>query len=265
MTWVIVISSLAAIFLVFGFWPMHFQRLYGREGPETDRSVRAYDRTSRWFIFIVERISIMAALRKMAPNGVLTDVGCGPGYLAASIALKYPKTKVIGLDIDDRMLLLARKNWATQAGNLDFIAGDAQRLPFGDNTLDLMVSSLSLHHWKDAPAVFLEMQRVLKPGGKLLIWDLRRDAPHFFYYALVIGQAIFSPRSIRQINGAVGSFWASYTTTEVKAMLRKASFVEKEVIPGLGWTSARVEKPDQTHLSKAAPAVIPGPTATTRP
>ena len=266
MIWIIIAAvGLAIVFILFGLSPMQVPRRYGHEGPETTRSVRDFDRVGRWFLFVVQRKMIMGGMPEMSPDGFLTDIGCGSGHLTAEVALKYPYMKVAGLDFDNRMLELARKNWPAPSNGLNFILGDAQNLPFGDNTLDCLVSSLSLHHWKDAPAVFLELHRVLKPGGRLLIWDLRRDAPRFFYYILMFGQAFLAPRSIRQINGAIGSFWASYTSPELKTMLQRASFTEIEVQPGFGWTLTHAAKPDQAHFNKAAPAVIPGPTATTRP
>ncbi len=56
-----------------------------------------------------------------------------------------------------------------------FLLGDAQKLPFNDNTVDFLVTSLSVHHWADAFIGISEIHRVLKPGGQLLIFDLRRD------------------------------------------------------------------------------------------
>jgi ubiquinone/menaquinone biosynthesis C-methylase UbiE len=58
-----------------------------------------------------------------------------------------------------------------------FVVGDAAALPFADATFDLVVSTLSLHHWDDAIVGLSEIARVLRPGGKALIWDVRPGVP----------------------------------------------------------------------------------------
>ena len=61
------------------------------------------------------------------------------------------------------------------AHRVDFRTGDNAYLPFADASLDLVVSTLSLHHWADPASVLNEVPRVLRPGGAFLIFDLRRD------------------------------------------------------------------------------------------
>jgi SAM-dependent methyltransferase len=98
-----------------------------------------------------------------------------------------------------------------------------------------VVSSLSLHHWADAHASFREVHRVLKPGGQFIFLDLRRDSRRFFYLALRLGQAFMAPSALRRSNGAVGSFWASYTLSEIKNILYQGPFQEWHQKPQLGW------------------------------
>ena len=241
-----VVLGLAIAFLAFVLLrPMRIPRRFGLEGAETAESVRAYDRTSRWPLFTVERWLIMRDLRRLEPQGTLVDVGCGPGYLARATAARFPRVKVLGLDIDPRALAIARgsSHLISQPG---WVAADAHQLPFADSSLEVIASSLSLHHWKDAPAALREFGRVLKPGGKLLIWDLRRDAPHFFYYGLALGQRLFSPRGIKETNGAVGSFWSSYTPVELGKMLVGTPFSQGTVGEGIAWISLRARKPTPT-------------------
>ena len=108
------------------------------------------------------------------------DVGTGPGFVAIEIArLLPPGSRVTGLDLSAAMLDSAGKN-AAQAGlseMMDWKEGDAARMPFPDNSFDLITSSGSLHHWENPPAVFDEMARVLRPGGALVVRDSRRLQP----------------------------------------------------------------------------------------
>jgi SAM-dependent methyltransferase len=69
------------------------------------------------------------------------------------------------------MMQLASRH-ATTDGRLRFIVGNAEAMPFTDRSVDLVVSTLSLHHWKKPAAVFAEVSRVLRPGGVALIYDI---------------------------------------------------------------------------------------------
>ncbi len=242
MSWIVtVILSVAVVvvIIVLGLRPMRIPREPDREGIEDAEAVRAYDRTSRWPVFAVERRIMLNALTQHKPQGTLVDVGCGPGYLVAQISRRFPALRVIGFDISDEMLMLAKHNWLSRSyRNVEFVMGDAQRLPFPDGVVDYVVSSLSLHHWSDPRMAFREINRVLRPGGRFLLFDLRRDGPRFFYYALKLGQALLAPAAIRRTNGAVGSFWASYTPSELKAIISVVPWAERQVECGFGWVLA---------------------------
>jgi SAM-dependent methyltransferase len=89
---------------------------------------------------------------------------------------------VTGLDLDPAMIERARAN-ADRPGNGDpgngderrpsFLVGDVASLAFPDRSFDLVVSTLSMHHWADPTAGLAEIGRVLRPGARALIWDFR--------------------------------------------------------------------------------------------
>lgn len=106
----------------------------------------------------------------------ILEVGCGPGHLSIRLARGYG-LDVTGLDLDQAMIERARIN-ARRADHGDhpqpsFVVGDAASLPFPDGTFDLVVSTLSMHHWADPAAALIEIGRVLRPDGRALIWDFR--------------------------------------------------------------------------------------------
>ena len=70
---------------------------------------------------------------------------------------------------------IANARLAGVAHQTDFRTADVAALPFPDASLDLVVSTLSLHHWDDPGSIFDEIARVLRPGGAFLLFDLRRD------------------------------------------------------------------------------------------
>ena len=92
-----------------------------------------------------------------------------------------------GLDLDPAMVERARANADRKpkgaALRPDFIVGDVAALPFPDKSFDLVVSTLSMHHWADATAGLAEIERVLRPAGRALIWDLRAGMVPFHAHA----------------------------------------------------------------------------------
>jgi SAM-dependent methyltransferase len=136
----------------------------------------AYDALSR-LLFGSFFEPIAADIAAVAPAGArVLEVGCGPGHLALRLARQHG-LDVTGLDLDPAMIERARAN-ADRAGDGDgrrpaFYVGDVAALPFADGAFDLVVSTLSLHHWADPTAGLAEIGRVLRPGGRALIWDFR--------------------------------------------------------------------------------------------
>jgi ubiquinone/menaquinone biosynthesis C-methylase UbiE len=104
------------------------------------------------------------------------EVGCGPGHLSIRLAREHG-LDTTGLDLDPAMLELARAN-AGRTGNGDerrpsFLVSDVASLPFPDGSFDLVVSTLSMHHWADPTAGLAEIGRVLRSGARALVWDFR--------------------------------------------------------------------------------------------
>ena len=94
--------------------------------------------------------------------------------MAERLLGRLPSARWTGLDIDRSMLDAAERRLAAGGlgGRARAVEGDVARLPFEDASFDLVVSSLSAHHWPDAEAGFREIRRVLRPGGVGLVYDL---------------------------------------------------------------------------------------------
>jgi SAM-dependent methyltransferase len=117
---------------------------------------------------------IAADVATVAPDGArVLEVGCGPGRLSIRLARRFG-LDVTGLDLDPAMIERARAN-AERSGTPPpaFVVGDVAWMAFPDASFDLVVSTLSMHHWADPRAALAEIGRVLRPGGRALIWDLR--------------------------------------------------------------------------------------------
>ncbi len=114
---------------------------------------------------------------RFTPARIL-DLGAGTGYCQQSLASRYPAADIYALDIAAAMLKQARKKitWLRRLKRRDhFVNADAAALPFADNSMDMVVSNLTLQWCIDLPAVFSECRRVLKPGGMLLFSNFGPD------------------------------------------------------------------------------------------
>jgi ubiquinone/menaquinone biosynthesis C-methylase UbiE len=112
-----------------------------------------------------------AAIRKVAlPTGaVVADVGTGTGFVLRG--LLEQAEELVGFDESPQMLDVARGNFAAYP-HVHFRQAEGQHLPQEDNTFDAVFANMYLHHAPDPAAAIVEMVRVLKPGGKLVITDL---------------------------------------------------------------------------------------------
>jgi ubiquinone/menaquinone biosynthesis C-methylase UbiE len=124
------------------------------------------------------------------------DAGMGPGRVPILIAHALPGLRIDGLDLSTAMVERARENAraAGLAGRVTFTAGDVADLPYPDATFDLVVSSISQHHWPDAHAGMRELRRVLRPGGRLWVYDFRFSLPR----AEAAARAAFPGRPVRR-------------------------------------------------------------------
>ena len=236
MVWYIL--ALIVFFLGLLLWlalrPMTIPREPGREGEQKGQAVSDYANMGRGPLFRFERLLVMNSLKQLKPSGVMVDIGCGPGYLAHALKRQYPALRLIGLDINTEMLNFARHSKNNRERGLDLILADAEQLPITENSLDFAVTSISLHHWANPEKVFHEIKRVMKPGGQFLVFDLRRNSPKLFYWMMVVGQ-YFSPPAIRRTNGGVGSFWSSYTPSEIQNIIASADFSQFKIETHFGW------------------------------
>ncbi|OGN97669.1 MAG: hypothetical protein A2Z77_04710 [Chloroflexi bacterium RBG_13_51_36] len=103
-------------------------------------------------------------------KGTIVDLGSGTGYLSIEIAKKAPSLRVYGMDLSRQMVKIARRH-ARGVDNAQFVFGDAARLPFKDNSIDLVVSTGASHHWRTPRLVFDECHRVLRIDGEAWIYD----------------------------------------------------------------------------------------------
>jgi SAM-dependent methyltransferase len=129
------------------------------------RKAQTYDRltgraTARLVVPLLEAAGVQSGTR-------LLDVACGPGHLAAGAAAKG--AKAVGVDAAEGMVAVARAGYA----DIEFLRGDAERLPFGDASFDAVVAGFVVNHLPCPERALAEFARVVRPGGRVAVtvWD----------------------------------------------------------------------------------------------
>jgi ubiquinone/menaquinone biosynthesis C-methylase UbiE len=157
---------------------------------EFTRWSESYDRSVlQWMLFgpshrvLIRRIAAVSGNRPFR----LLDVGCGTGLFARRLKTSLPHAQIWGVDLVSGMLSRGRPQWEYHDGDVMPVQGDSEWLPFGPGTFDFVTCANSFHHYPRQDRAVVEMQRVLRPGGRLLIIDGYRDAPWgWFIYDICV-------------------------------------------------------------------------------
>lgn len=115
---------------------------------------------------VVERANLQIGER-------LLDVGCGTATLLLAAKSRYPSIEAVGIDVDDRVLDIARKKIAKNKLQIEVVQARAENLPFPPASFDVVTSTLIFHHLPTEikKLAMQEIHRVLKPGGRFLLVD----------------------------------------------------------------------------------------------
>jgi ubiquinone/menaquinone biosynthesis C-methylase UbiE len=172
---------------------------------------------ARWYAKTTEsrdhRKSAEQVARQVGDGGSILEVAPGPGYLAIALARLGPY-RVVGLDISRTFVRIATANARDAGVAVAFHHGDAACVPFPADSFDFVVCQAAFKNFREPVLALAEMHRVLKPGGKALILDLRPDA---------------SPEAIRaEVNNMALGWFNSLMTRLALSWLRKRAYSQEQ-------------------------------------
>jgi ubiquinone/menaquinone biosynthesis C-methylase UbiE len=142
------------------------------EAAPYDRLASQYDQ--RWRRYIGATLTFLRSSVSIPPSSLILDVGCGTGEFELLLLREHPEQSIVGVDLSEGMLELARQKCGAFPG-ATFYQADAATLPFSDSSFDLIVSASAFHYFNEPAAALLEIRRVVKPTGSVVILDWCKD------------------------------------------------------------------------------------------
>jgi len=152
------------------------------------------------------------ALGMLLPAVDVADLGCGEGYLTIEASLWARQVIAIdrSADVLARAKAMAGRRRAT---NIVWKKGELEKVPLKDATVDVAIASQALHHAKDPALALSEAWRILRPGGRLLVLDLRRHDETW-------------------VQDTLGDQWLGFTPEDLTSLISTAGFTDVSVRVG---------------------------------
>jgi arsenite methyltransferase len=163
------------------------------------------------------------ATANLRPGEVVVDLGCGAGIDVLLAALKVgPSGKAIGIDMTPAMIDRAKRNAAKPVdghtlSNVEFHLSTIDRIPLAANSVDCLISNCVINLAPDKSAVFREMHRVLKPGGRVAVSDIALKKP-------------LPEELANDVAAYVGCIAGAISMAEYERGLRAAGFADVQVV-----------------------------------
>jgi SAM-dependent methyltransferase len=173
------------------------------------------------------------ALGHLLPPLVVADLGCGDGYLTVE-ASRFAK-RVIAVDRSEAALARARGMVRRRrVSNIEWKRGELEKVPLGDASVDVALLSQALHHAADPARALAEAARIVKPGGRVLLLELRRHDEQW-------------------VRERLGDTWLGFDDAELKRMMEGAALTGVRVTVG-----ARRQRDPFTVLIASGVKTAPG-------
>jgi ubiquinone/menaquinone biosynthesis C-methylase UbiE len=196
---------------------------------------------ARWYAHITSRDArhaktARAIAAQLPAGGDVLEVAPGPGYLAVELA-KLGPYRIAGLDISHSLVRIATHNAHRAGVAVDFRQGDVAKMPFPPDSFDFVVCQAAFKNFPDPVAALDEIHRVLRPGGRASIFDLRKDAPRDAVDQEVRAMHLAPPSAVlTKLIFRYGLLRAAYTREALEAVVARSRFAHGEIVQdGIGF------------------------------
>lgn len=159
------------------------------ESVSTKRVVSAYEKLAPiydwlWRGYLEGTFRVALDVLRLTGTERILDVACGTGEFERRVVAQFPRQQIVGVDITEAMLQRARVKLAG-APHVEFQRAASQALPVPDAGFDIVINCSALHYMREPERFFAEAARALRPGGRCIVIDWRRDAWRGKLYDLV--------------------------------------------------------------------------------
>lgn len=200
-----------------------------------DNIAPKYDLLNHTLSMSIDRVwrrRVVGEVRRAKPGRIL-DVATGTGDLAIAMARRIRDEQVLGVDLSEQMLAVARRKIEARGldGRIVLDRGDAERLAVADASVDVATVAFGVRNFGDLGAGLRELARTIKPGGKVVILEFSRPRNRVFralyeFYSYKIlprigGLVSRDKRAYEYLPASVGEFPAP---EEFMAMMARAGF-----------------------------------------
>ena len=161
---------------------------------------------------------------------IILDLGSGPGLLNNEIKKLIPNSIILSLDASIKMLKNASKcHYKSDYEQINGILSIAENIPLKDNSIDILVSRFSLSYWKKPRKAILEINRVLKPGGKLILEALNKNFPKWKLFLIKIHMMLnFASKNIIQYH--LEAYKSAYTIDQINKLLEDGDLETMRIV-----------------------------------
>ncbi len=204
--------------------------------PHRDRGIEG--RMAKWYAATTFKslADFQQLARRIAgqlpQGGSVLEIAPGPGYLCIELA-KLGPFAIRGVDLSQEMVKIAREKAAQAGVKADFEQGNASNLPYPRETFDFLVCRAAFKNFAKPVEALREMHRVLKPGGRGLIIDLRRDASWGDVSRAVdqMGLGLVN-RTVTRLTFRFMLLKSAYAQEHFEQMLAQTEFGKVEIVRG---------------------------------